>query len=97
MTVTEYVSTHVLSYCILQLGARRMRLDHFTPGERVPTPIEQEAVWDPGQVWMWWIQVKSLAVTGFELRTVQPVVYSLYRLPVPGMQVCNCVLPLSEA
>ena len=73
------------------------RLDHFTPGERVPTPIEQEAVWAPGQVWMMWIKEKYLAVTGFEPRTVQPVVYSLYGLPVPGMQVCNCVLRLSEA
>jgi hypothetical protein len=26
------------------------RLDRFTPGERLPTPIEQESVWVPGQV-----------------------------------------------
>jgi hypothetical protein len=37
------------------------------------------------------------ADTGIEPRTVQPIVYSLYRLAVTDILVCNFALRLSEA
>jgi hypothetical protein len=42
---------------------------HFTPGKD-PVPIVQEAEWAPGPVWT----AENLAPTGFDPRTVQPVV-----------------------
>jgi len=35
---------------------------YFTPGKRDPVPIQQEAGWDPGLVWM---STENLAPTSF--------------------------------
>jgi hypothetical protein len=41
----------------------------FTPGERPPVPIVQEAGWAPEPVWTQRIEEKSLSLPGIELRS----------------------------
>jgi hypothetical protein len=52
------------------MGCLAPRPGRFTPRERDPVPIVQEAGWAPGAVWT---AAENLAPPGFDPRTVQPV------------------------
>jgi hypothetical protein len=56
------------------------RPGRFTPGKD-PLHVVQEAGWAPGPVWT---GAENIASPGFDLRTVQPVTQSLYRLSYPA-------------
>jgi hypothetical protein len=63
------------------MGWLAPRPGRFTPGERDPVPIVQEAGWAPGPVWT---GAENLAPhRGFDPRTVQPVAsrYTEYAIP----------------
>jgi hypothetical protein len=59
---------------------------YFTPGKD-PVPIVQEAGWASGPVWT---GGKSRPTPGFDLRTVQLVAQSLYRLSYPAHCTIMC-------
>ena len=57
------------------------RPSHFTPGERDPVPIVQEAGWAPEPVWR---GAEILALTGIRSSDRAVRSESLYRLSYPG-------------
>jgi hypothetical protein len=76
-----------ISLLILKLGARWLvnaTSWPLYPKKQAPVPITDEAAWATGPVWKDMEKRKSLAATGIQLRTYQPVAsrYTSYAIPV---------------
>jgi hypothetical protein len=63
---------------------------HFTPGERTPVPIVQEAGWDTQPVWTQRLEEKSSASVGDRTPVVQSVVSHCLSQTTRVYNVCVC-------
>ena len=81
----RYSSTLSLTLALDEGGWSTPRPGRFTPRERDPVPIVQEAGWAPGPVWT---GAESIAPTGIRSPDRPARSESLHRLRYPGPLPC---------